>query len=143
MRNMVLPRSIRCVKLFPWQITRRNQLRHPHKFLLGVSLVLVLYFPDRLSAGRNVGVEPKIADAILEWENLCLAVHGQIQALQIYRYRFQAVFQISLAWVNQIEIVHVPAVILNAKLVLDELVHSIQIEQCKALVDLIAQWTYT
>lgn len=139
MGDMVLPSTVGCLKLFCRQLSFRYQLCHPNELSLGISLILILQLADRLALWRDVCMESQIADAILEWKYLRLAVQRQIQRFQICCYDFQAMPQIVLAGMDQIEIIHISAVVFNAQLVLDQFVHAVQIHKPESLADLISQ----
>ena len=82
-------------------------------------------------------MKAQVTDAVLEWEYLCLSVQCQIQRVQIFLDHFQTVSQILLAWMDQIEVIHIATIVFNPQLVLYQLVHAVQIEQRKALIDLV------
>ena len=84
-------------------------------------------------------MKPQIAHTVFDGKYLCLSVQVKLQRLQIGSYDLQAVFQIVFARMDQPEIIHIPSVELNDQLVLDHLVHPVQIQQGKSLIDLIAQ----
>ena len=125
MGDVVFPRPIGSVKLLTLQFSLGHQLRHPQEFPLGVAFILILQPPDSLAIRADVGVKPQVIDAVLKRKYLRFAVQGQPQSVNIFPDHLQAMLQVFLAGVDQIKIVHIPAVKLDPQLVLDQLVHAV------------------
>lgn len=136
---MILPCTVRIVEFLDRQAAGSDQLGHAHKLLLGVAFILIFEQPDRLAGTGDIRMKPEIIDAVLKRKDLGLSVEGQIQCFQIRSYNIKTMFQIFLAGVNQVKVIHIPAVIFYTQLMLYQLIHAVQVEQRKALVNLVTQ----
>lgn len=137
--NVVFIRTVGCPEFLHRQFPGSHQLGHPQVFALSVALVLILHPADGRAVRCDIGVESQIADAVLKGEDLRLSIQRQIQGVKERRDRLLAMLQVFLTGVDQPEIVHISAVELDSQLALDQLVHTIQIQQRKTLIDLVAQ----
>ena len=139
MGYVVFIRTVGCPEFLHRQLPGGHQLGHLQELALRIALILVFHPADGRSVLSNVGMETQEADAVLEGEDLRLSVQRQLQRVQVRRYGFQAAAQVVLTLVDQVEIVHISAVELDTQLTQDQLVHTIQVQQRKSLIDLIAQ----
>ena len=74
MGYMVLPGTVRCLKLLHRQLAGSDQLRHAKKLLLCITLILVLEPADGLAGGGDVRMKAQVIDAILKRKDLRFSV---------------------------------------------------------------------
>lgn len=95
------------------------------------------HLPDHLAGAREIGVEAEEVDAILEREDLRLAVQAQAQRLDVLLDPLEDLPEQQLVAADDVEVVHVTAID-EAEVIPQPVVEVVQIEQGEQLARLVA-----